>query len=211
MTVELINTPSLDVCDLAISKCWDKQAKDPVARIERIVNKFKHASTAEHIIYQFDIDGFSRAVLQEMSRHRMQSPTVKSSRYTLSELKDEEDIYIQYYDDYESLVENDIVDICRKYLVFTGTESVDLASMRSLSELQRILRAGISNDKAKYAMPEAYKTSMVLTVNARALQNLLSLRTSKATLWEFRELAHLMYEQIPDDHKFLFDHLVPEQ
>lgn len=206
MTVELINKPDLSICDLAIGKCWDKEAKDPVARMERVVNKHKHSSTAEHIIYQFDIDGFSRAVLQEMSRHRMQSPTVKSSRYTLGELKNETGISAIF--DYDL---DGAWGIASKYLVATGNLDVDNASIAALQRLQLLLVQGVSNDKAKYAMPESYKTSMVLTVNARSLQNLLSLRTSKATLWEFRELAHLMYKQIPDDHKFLFDHLVTEQ
>jgi thymidylate synthase (FAD) (EC 2.1.1.148) len=54
-------------------------------------------------------------------------------------------------------------------------------------------------------MPEAYKTSLVMTVNARTLQNFLSLRTSKHALWEIQLLAKAMYEVLPDNHKFLFN------
>ena len=60
------------------------------ALIERVGNKFKHASILEQLVYTFDIDGVSRALLQELSRHRHQSLTVKSSRYTLAkDLKNE--------------------------------------------------------------------------------------------------------------------------
>ena len=44
----------------------------------------------EHTSYSFDISGISRACLQELVRHKVASYTIKSSRYTLQELKDEE-------------------------------------------------------------------------------------------------------------------------
>lgn len=59
------------------------------ALIERVGNKLKHKSILEQLVYFFDIDGISRACLQELARHRHQSLTVKSSRYTLKELKNE--------------------------------------------------------------------------------------------------------------------------
>lgn len=52
--------------------------------VERVGNKFKHKSVLEHLVYSFDIDGISRAVLQELARHRTASLTVKSTRYTMS-------------------------------------------------------------------------------------------------------------------------------
>jgi thymidylate synthase (FAD) len=36
------------------------------------------------------------------------------------------------------------------------------------------------------------------------------LRTSKAALWEIRELAYKVYEQIPEDHKFMFEDFINE-
>lgn len=66
--------------------CGPKDA----ALIERVGNKLKHASILEQLVYTFDIDGVSRALLQELARHRHQSLTVKSSRYTLAkDLKNE--------------------------------------------------------------------------------------------------------------------------
>ena len=57
--------------------------------IARVGNKLKHKSVLEQLVYTFDISGVSRALLQELARHRMQSLTVKSTRYTLKELKNE--------------------------------------------------------------------------------------------------------------------------
>ena len=54
-------------------------------------------------------------------------------------------------------------------------------------------------------MPEAYKTSLVMSINARSLQNFLELRLSKHALKEIQDLAKALFEEIPSEHKFLFE------
>lgn len=181
------------------------------ALIDRVGNKFKHASILEHLNYTFYIEGISRACLQELSRHRHTSPSVKSTRYTLKELKEAPDLYELYdqanettYDLYTTAYWK----ACSVFLVSVGDEAVDWASCTSLMRLQKILLMGISNDKAKYCMPESYRVTEQLTINARSLQNFISLRSDKSALWEIRDLAHAIFAAIPDDHKYLFeDHL----
>jgi thymidylate synthase (FAD) len=191
--VQLLHHTPLEIADQAIGKCWDKPPGDSVntERMERVANKFKHASTIEHLVYSFDIT-MSRACLQEMARHRIASISVKSTRYTLKELKDTKLITD---DDYY------------KYIIKVSP-TIDVVNMRQLDKLQDILLNGMSNDKAKYCLPEAYKTSLVWTVNARSLQNFLALRTSKSALWEIREIAYAIYYQIPKAHRFLFKDLI---
>ncbi len=193
MKVTLLHSTPLNVCSHAIRTCWqsfdksDDGGEKDLALIDRVGNKFKHASTLEHINYNFFIQGISRALLQELARHRMASLSVKSTRYTLKELKECDAI------DYE------------KYLVFTGNEAVDNASKNALDALQKLLQSGISNDIAKYALPESYKSELTWSINARSLQNFLSLRTNKAALWEIRDLAYTIYEALPKEHQFLFE------
>ena len=193
MKVTLLHSTPLNVCSHAIRTCWqsfdksDDGGEKDVALIDRVGNKFKHASTLEHLHYSFYIQGISRALLQELARHRMASLSVKSTRYTLKELKECDAI------DYE------------KYLVFTGNEAVDNASKNALDALQKLLQSGISNDIAKYALPESYKSELTWSINARSLQNFLSLRTNKAALWEIRDLAYIVYEALPKEHQFLFE------
>jgi len=188
MVVELLHFTPLEVADKAISKCWDKTTDKPKERMYRVANKFKHASTIEHINYTFDIDGISRACLQELARHRHQSLSVKSSRYTLKELK--------YTEDLES------------FLVYPNNMVVHNNNIRQLADVQLALQLGVSNDIVKYSLPEAYKTSLVSTMNMRALQNFLSLRTDKAALWEIQKLAHKVYEAVPEEHKFMLEDYV---
>jgi len=224
MKVKLLHNTPLEIGDLAIGKCWDKTSDKWKERMYRVANKFKHASTIEHINYTFDIDGISRACLQELARHRHQSLSVKSSRYTLGELKNEKPFLT------DELTWDAIQSVCyigkpmytdsnvkraSKYLVFTGNQATDAASVAALDTLRKVLfgnkvlpERNASNDIAKYCMPEAYKTSLVSTMNMRALQNFLSLRTDKAALWEIQELAHNMFEVLPEEHKFMLEDFV---
>jgi len=181
--------------------------------IYRVGNKFKHGSTLEHLVYTFDITGFSRAVLQELSRHRLTSPTVKSTRYTLAELKEEEPFGgLSITDDFYAKVKEGGLESTEtyirasKYIKFTGVYEIDWTLIQQLENLRYLvaLKKGKDNDRVKYSLPECYLTQEVLTINARSLQNLLSLRSDKSALWEIRELAYKLYQAIPDDHKYLF-------
>ena len=206
MEVKLLQYTPLEIADIAICKCYGNNPHEDLekvkARINRVANVAKHSSTVEHLSYSFDIDGISRACLQEVARHRLASYTVKSSRYTLQELKKE----VQFD------VSNPDIDWVRasKFLVIIGDDYVDYSSVKALENLRSILELGVVNDKAKYCMPEAYKTSLVMTINARALQNFLNLRTDSHALKEIQELARNMFEIIPQDHKFLFEGFVKD-
>ena len=170
--------------------------------MNRVGNEFRHASILEHISFNFFIDGISRACLQELARHRIASLSVKSSRYTLKELKNE-----QPFVRWEQEIDDDRVR-ASKYLFLTGEDDVDSASVFALSRLHDVLSDGISNDKAKYCMPESYRTQLTWTINMRSLQNFLSLRTDRTALPEIQLLAHLLYEALPVDAQSLVAHCV---
>jgi len=170
-----------------------------VALVDRVANKFKHESTIEHISYNFEIDGISRALLQELARHRMSSFSVKSTRYTLAkDLKNELPFVVDGEICEDAFVRAD------RYVVLVKDTWVDTCIVNALENLRSLVQSGKSNDLIKYAIPEAYKTSLHWTINARSLKNFLTLRTNKSALWEIRELAQAIYEAIPNDHKFLF-------
>ena len=194
MTVKLLHHTPLWVCAKAIRKCWASEGKSDTSNtnddigpkdrelIHRVGCKFKHESVLEHLNYTFDIDGISRACLQELARHRHASLSVKSTRYTLKELKTAD------------TVEGFLVEI---------DEAVDSSNKEQLLEVRGMLRRGISNDIVKYSLPEAYKTSLVWTINMRSLQNFLKLRTSSAALPEIRDLAWAIVDEMPEEHMYL--------
>ncbi|WP_297193427.1 FAD-dependent thymidylate synthase [uncultured Campylobacter sp.] len=198
MQITLLSYTNISVCSHAIRTCWQSFEKGDGGGdidkelIDRVGNKFKHASTLEHLNYTFYIQGISRACLQELARHRHASLSVKSTRYTLKELRKEEE--------FKNINKNS-----QKYLVLTGNETVDMASVKALENLRKILNEGISLDIAKYCLPESYKTELTWSINARSLQNFLSLRSSKSALWEIRDLAKAIFEALPSEHKFIFE------
>ncbi|TQR48150.1 FAD-dependent thymidylate synthase [Campylobacter troglodytis] len=202
MQVSLMHHTELKICSHAIRTCWQSFEKGDEGGdvdkelIYRVGNKFKHASTLEHLNYTFYIQGISRACLQELARHRHASLSVKSTRYTLKELRNEKEFAPFDFKRAE------------KYLVLCKNEEVDNASIAALERLRLILQGTISLDLAKYCLVESYKTELTWTANARSLQNFLELRSSKSALWEIQNLAHAIFEALPKEHRFLFEDFV---
>ncbi|WP_086239020.1 FAD-dependent thymidylate synthase [Campylobacter devanensis] len=198
MEVTLLNHTPLWVCSNAIRTCWqsfdkgDNGGEIDLALIDRVGNQLKHASTLEHLFYNFYIKGISRACLQELARHRIASLSVKSTRYTLKELKNESEFKPNDFDN------------ASRYIVLTSNEFVDNASINALENLRQILNQNTSLDIAKYCLPESYKTELSWSINARSLQNFITLRSSKSALWEIRNLANAIYNALPNEHKFIF-------
>ena len=219
MKITLMQHSSLEVCAHAIRTCWqsfdksDDGGEKDKDLINRVGNKFKHASTLEHLTYTFYIAGVSRALLQELARHRMASPSVKSTRYTLKELKDEVsftdgmsmvELLEKYTNPTEVYADKHMLR-AGNYLVYTNELGVDFASVVALENLRLMLVAGVANDKAKFCLPESYKTELTWTINARSLQNFIALRSTKAALWEIRDLANALYDVLPKEHQYLFE------
>ena len=217
MKVTLLHNTPLYINAIGARTCWDSHGKSDTglftdicgendkALIDRVGNKFKHQSILEHVSYNFYIEGISRALLQELARHRMASLSVKSTRYTLKELKEEITFTCMNTKNQPFGISVGQRERARKYLVFTGEETVDNYSVYALENLRQGLLSGISNDKAKYCLPESYKTELTWTINMRSLQNFLSLRSDKSALWEIRNLANAIYEALPEEHKYMYD------
>lgn len=156
--------------------------------IYKVGNKLRHKSVLEQLVYWFDIDGISRACLQELARHRTARLTVKSSRYTLKQITKEAPSKL-----------ND-------YLVLTGDTAVDSASLYSLCRIIDIYNdEGTASDIVKYCLPEAFKTRLQWQIDGRNLQNFLELRTSPNALKEIRELAYNIFNSLPEEHRYLYE------
>lgn len=200
MQVELLHYTPLHVCSHAIRTCWNSHSKSDKGKLDenliyRVGNINKHKSVLEHLFYNFDIRGISRACLQELARHRMASLSVKSTRYTLKELNKEESFFPLCEENYKR---------AEKYIMLSSNERVKDQSIKALENLRLAVKDGIANDIAKYIIPECYKTELVWSINARSLQNFLELRTAKVALKEIRELAYSVYKALPQEHLYLF-------
>jgi thymidylate synthase (FAD) len=159
--------------------------------INRVADR--HTSVLEHIVYQFKIEGLSRAALQELARHRMASYSVQSTRWALKKL-----LGGKWNDKEASELLKSIDD---------GGE-IDTANLHQLYNVYSEIERGVKNDIAKYGLPEAFLTTLFMTVNARSLRNFFGLRTSKRALKEMRELANRMIMSIGTDELFLFSDII---
>lgn len=218
--VQLLHKTPIEVLVGAIRQCYESQDKSDSMYFEgeyqlgerdsKLISNIiqnGHTSTLEHITFNFQIKGISRLNLQELARHRMASLSVKSTRYTLKELKDELPFF-------EWVRESDVSKLvyhwgrAAKYINFIGMDvdnTIDLASIEALENLRKIVDScEYTNDQAKYALPECYRLDLYWSINARSLQNFLTLRTSEKAHFEIREMAWKIYDAIPYEYNFLF-------
>ena len=178
----------------ATRTCYDSMSKSDnlgdkdLALLKKIIDS-KHESVLEHMVFTFKITDISRACLQELARHRIASYSVKSTRYTLKELRDTPDNELE------------------KFLIEDIEAIVKYSSIESLKKIKMMLNMSNPDmDKIKYALPECYKTELVWTINLRSLRNFLKLRLSLKAHQEIRKLATIIYSclvaNLPNDILF---------
>lgn len=194
MKVQLLNKPDMSIIIEATRTCYDSMSKNDnlgdkdLALLKKIIDS-KHESVLEHMVFTFKITDISRACLQELARHRIASYSVKSTRYTLKELRDTPDNELEKFliDDIESIVKSSAIDSLKKIKMMLNMSNPDM-------------------DKIKYALPECYKTELVWTINLRSLRNFLKLRLSLKAHQEIRKLATIVYSclvaNLPNDILF---------
>lgn len=194
MKVQLLNKPDISIIIEATRTCYDSMSKSDnlgdkdLALLKKIIDS-KHESVLEHMVFTFKITDISRACLQELARHRIASYSVKSTRYTLKELRDTPDNELEKFliEDIEPIVKSSAIDSLKKIKMMLNMSNPDM-------------------DKIKYALPECYKTELVWTINLRSLRNFLKLRLSLKAHQEIRKLATIIYSclvaNLPNDILF---------
>ena len=166
-------------------------------------------SLHEHIHYQFNLSGITRALLQELVRHDF-SLSVESTRYTLNKKLRTEQPFLDASSLTDSMNElalhtPDALTRASKYIKLVGVDPVDVVSLQMLDNIRELVHMNsISADYIKYALGESWLVNLTMTIRYPMLLNMIQLRTSKDALWEFQELANSMLQAIPDEHKPLF-------
>ena len=131
-----------------------------------------HESVMEHASFTFLVEGVSRVLLAQLTRHRMASFSVESQRYVGANL----DVVIP-----DTMAREDLVD-----------EIVDVR--RAVDRLyNKAIGLGVPAEDARYFTLQAGKTRLMMTMNVRELRHFLSLRECSRAQWEIRELAHKIH------------------
>lgn len=133
-----------------------------------------HLSPIEHAAFTFAVEGVSRALLAQITRHRIASFSVQSQRYVKA----------------DSL--NYILPPSIAALGETAAAEFD-AQMKTIeSWYQGWIDKGVAKEDARFVLPNAAETRMILTMNARELMHFFHLRCCSRAQWEIRALAWAM-------------------
>ena len=186
--VELLaHTPDPEkTCALAARTCYSGleydelkaqvDEKDQAAFLRRIVAS-GHLSVLEHASFTFGVSGVSRALLAQITRHRIASFSVQSQRYV-------------------SLAEGFgyIIPPRIKALGDSAVEEFEsqMAQMQSWYQGWQDKLGENANEDARFVLPNACETHITLTMNARELLHFFSLRCCNRAQWEIRALAREM-------------------
>lgn len=177
------NKPS-EIVSLEARKYFGQKATDgkggtEADRLIRHIMKSGHTSTMEHITFTFAIEGVSRSLLAQLTRHRHFSYSVQSQRY----VKLESDSKSGGFD----------------YVVPKSAEHLAAyhGIMDRLQEVYDTLRkSGVRAEDARMVLPNAATTNLVLTGNLRSFLEFCGKRQSKQAQWEIRELADRIKNEI---------------
>ena len=198
MKIELLNHTNEKLAEIAIKMCRGKKKvslSESVNEelIRRVVDS-GHESVAEHVNFTFRITGLSRVTSHQFVRHRIASYSQESQRYSDPlEIKDRYWAVIP-----DSIQENPEA---KKLAIDFLEESIRVR--KKMDEL------GIKLEDSRYFLPNATKTAIVVTMNARTLWNFFNFRICSRAQWEIRRLAKLMYYLVNDVAPALFSWWTP--
>ena len=174
---------------LAAKLCYSKSSitdlndkissKDQSDFIKKLMD-MGHESVLEHASFTFGIEGVSRVLLAQLTRHRIASFSVQSQRY------------VSYENGFGYIIPDSIIalgkDAVQKYR--NQMETIESWYI----EWQKQLGTGEkSNEDARFVLPNACETRIMVTMNVRELRHFFSLRMCNRAQWEIRKMAEEMF------------------
>ncbi len=133
-----------------------------------------HLSPFEHASFTFAAQGVSRALLAQITRHRIASFMVQSQRYVKKEALDY------------------VIPPTIKALGAEAEERYARQMDVCMGFYREWLEAGLPAEDARFVLPNGAETRMVFTMNARELNHFFALRCCGRAQWEIRDLAWTM-------------------
>jgi thymidylate synthase (FAD) len=199
--VELVSTPEnpLKTIFVACRTCYSEQYPQKIwsedyddAKMIKLIRKVMasgHHSTLEHCHYVFAVAGISRACSHQLVRHRHMSFSQKSQRY------------VTETDQFEYIIPSSIAqsDFLGEYETFMGEVH---------HFYRKMIDAGIKAEDARFVLPNATTTSMILSLNLREFIHLAGLRLCTNSQHEIRNLVRKMVELAVEKDPWLAEYLV---
>ena len=136
---------------------------------------FETEMVMDHIVYMFEIEDCSRVTTHQLVRHRAVSYDQESQRFSAATK--------------EGAVTPPSVQSNENAL-----RAYDEALKSVYSAFDTMVAAGVPKEDARYILPSAVKTKLVMTLSARSLMHMVWQRTALQAQWEIRELALNLYK-----------------
>lgn len=200
----------IDLCERAARTSTDAQVSAH-GKVWKYCYDSGHQSIAEHVSFSFEITGVSRALLAQLTRHRVGfSFTVRSQRYCV---EDGGASKSRHFDDRSETVDTmpqfpyvtppSIANDDTANLYYTGI-------MRQIASAYDALLKFVPPEDARFVLPNACETKLVCTCNLRALIHFCNERMCARAQWEIRDLAGKMRDAVVAKHPELSSVLVPK-
>ncbi len=154
--------------------------KDQSAFVEKILG-MGHESVLEHACFTFAIEGVSRVLLAQITRHRLASFSVQSQRY------------VSYETGFGYVIPPKISELGEDAVRMYETQMQTMQDWYCQSQEMLGKNGEGTNEDARFVLPGACETRMLVTMNTRELRHFFSLRMCNRAQWEIRELASRMH------------------
>ena len=188
MTIELVaSTPNPElVIANAARTCYDSKEKDLESsrKMIKAIVKSGHESCVEHATATFRLLDVSRVLTHELVRHRLLSFSQRSQRY----VKENEPSYVIP----DVLVDDNAVN--QKMLL--ARDIFEKAMQSAWDAYSLLLNYGLKPEDARFVLPNACTTEIVVSGNFREYRNFLKLRLSPRAQWEIRKAAHIILDKL---------------
>lgn len=164
---------------------FDKKSEGSEKRFIKMLIKRGHTSVLEHASATIRISGVSRALTHQLVRHRFSSITQQSQRYV-----DETNFM---YVEPETIKEN------------SDAHQIFNDLMEKINHTYRKLRnLGIKKEDARFILPNATESELVITANFREWRHIIELRGDPAAQWEIRELTIKILKELKKNAPTVF-------
>ena len=194
--------------DCEYTQEWIEQYIEKHWNLVKKVIDSKHLSILEHVNLTFCIEGVSRSLLAQFTRHRAGIVfSVQSQRYV--EFKESYDTIIEAFDSGSNQSEDYLKSIADKYFVNVTMDNYR-DYIRALIDYLGALKRGVKAEDARMILPNATKTNITVTINLRELIHIASLRLCSAAQLEIRQLLKAMKEEVTNYDERLGNLLQPQ-
>ena len=171
------------------------EAKDQTDFVHKIMS-MGHDSVLEHASFTFGIEGVSRTLLAQITRHRVASFSVQSQRY------------VSYESGFGYIVPPKIEALGEDTVAEFEQQMATIHQW--YTDWQKKLGTGEGgNEDARFVLPGACETRMMVTMNVRELRHFFSLRMCSRAQWEIRALAAEMHRLCMEVAPTLFENAGP--